>query len=160
MNFKRASPFAVAAFYGLLAIIWLSLSDYFVFNFVKETWIETSEYITDLVFIVLSSGILFYVIRANEKSTQNYAQKYRDLFDNNPQPMWIYDPETLKFLAVNNAALIHYGYTLEEFSQMTKRDLRLAEDLPTFLEDLDQVKRSLREVRTTRHKKKMAPSFM
>jgi PAS domain S-box-containing protein len=50
--------------------------------------------------------------------------QYRLLFLNNPQPMWIYDLETLAFLEVNEAAISHYGYTREEFLQMTLKDIR------------------------------------
>jgi PAS domain S-box-containing protein len=154
MNFRRASPYTVTAFYALLAIVWLSLSDYVVFSFVKDKWIEASEYTSDLLFVVLSSSILFYIIRANNKDTRIHTQKYRDLFENNPQPMWVYDPDTLKFIAVNNATIAQYGYSKEEFAHMTKRDIRLEEDLPTFLEELQQVKHSLKEIRLARHKKK------
>jgi hypothetical protein len=37
------------------------------------------------------------------------------LSENNPQPMWAYDLETLSFLAVNEAAIHHYGYSRDEF---------------------------------------------
>ncbi len=37
------------------------------------------------------------------------------LFDSNPMPMWLYDPATLKILAVNGAAVANYGYSREEF---------------------------------------------
>ena len=47
------------------------------------------------------------------------ANKYRLLFDLNPEPMWVYDTETLRFLAVNEAAIRHYGYTRDEFLAMT-----------------------------------------
>lgn len=49
---------------------------------------------------------------------------YQDLFDFSPQPMWIFDPQTLYFLNVNKAAITKYGYTLEEFKGMTLRDIR------------------------------------
>jgi PAS domain S-box-containing protein len=58
------------------------------------------------------------------------------LFDKNPLPMWIYDKETLKILAVNNSAIDHYGFSIEEFMAMTIADLRPSEDmerLKTFL---------------------------
>jgi two-component system cell cycle sensor histidine kinase/response regulator CckA len=63
-------------------------------------------------------------------------QRYRSLFENNPQPMWVYDHQTLAFLAVNEAAIRHYGYSREEFLTMTLKDLRLPEDVPALLEDL------------------------
>ena len=36
-------------------------------------------------------------------------ERYRELFNNNPMPMWVFDPETLRFLEVNEAAIQHYG---------------------------------------------------
>jgi hypothetical protein len=53
---------------------------------------------------------------------------YRMLFEANPHPMWVYDVETLQFLAVNDAAVEHYGYTKEEFLHMTILRLRPVED--------------------------------
>jgi two-component system sensor histidine kinase/response regulator len=59
-----------------------------------------------------------------------HEARYRDMFDANPQPMWIYDPETLRFLAVNDATVNQYGYSREEFLAMTLRDLREPADIP------------------------------
>src|SRR5207247_2917751 len=61
---------------------------------------------------------------------------YRLLFDNNPQPMWVYDRETLAFLAVNDAAVCHYGYAREEFLGMTIKDMRPAEEVSAFLDNV------------------------
>jgi diguanylate cyclase (GGDEF)-like protein len=47
----------------------------------------------------------------------------RLLFENNPLPMWLIDRDTHRFLAVNDAALAHYGYSLERFHGMTLADL-------------------------------------
>lgn len=54
----------------------------------------------------------------------------RALFERNPQPMWIYEQKTLKFLAVNGAAAKHYGYSPEEFRSMTIEDLRPPDEVP------------------------------
>jgi two-component system cell cycle sensor histidine kinase/response regulator CckA len=59
---------------------------------------------------------------------------YRLLFEKNPQPMWVYDVETLAFLAVNLAAIDQYGYSNSEFMGMTIRDIRPAEDIPALLD--------------------------
>jgi len=50
--------------------------------------------------------------------------QYRSLFVDNPQPMCVYEPETLGFLAVNAAGIAQYGYTEAEFLRMTIEDLR------------------------------------
>lgn len=54
--------------------------------------------------------------------------RYRTLFDDNPMPMWLYDVETLRFLTVNAAAVMRYGYSPEEFLKMTVLDLQPEED--------------------------------
>jgi len=50
-----------------------------------------------------------------------------------PLPMWVFDQETLAFLEVNNAAIVEYGYSREEFLKMTILDIRPLEDLPAIL---------------------------
>ncbi len=52
-------------------------------------------------------------------------ERYRELFNNNPMPMWVFDPDTFRFLEANDAAVQHYGYTKEEFMSKTVADIRL-----------------------------------
>lgn len=63
-------------------------------------------------------------------------EQYMKLFMDNPQPMWIYDLDTLGFLEVNNSALKLYGYTREEFKAMTLKDIRPKEDMEALLKDV------------------------
>jgi PAS domain S-box-containing protein len=61
-------------------------------------------------------------------------RRSRLVFEAHPQPMWIFDVDTLAFLAVNEAAVQHYGWTREEFLDMTIMDLLAPDDvssLPT-----------------------------
>ena len=60
-------------------------------------------------------------------------KQYRVLFETYPSPTWVYDAETLAFLAVNDAAVRHYGYSREEFLAMTIRDIRPPQDIPLLL---------------------------
>jgi PAS domain S-box-containing protein len=50
--------------------------------------------------------------------------RYRHLFEVSPHPMWVFDEETLRFLAVNEAAVALYGYSREEFLRMTIEHIR------------------------------------
>jgi diguanylate cyclase (GGDEF)-like protein/PAS domain S-box-containing protein len=59
-------------------------------------------------------------------------ESFRLLFENNPAPMWVLDRDSLRFLAVNEAAVAHYGYSREQFMTMTVPDLRPAEDRERF----------------------------
>lgn len=62
------------------------------------------------------------------QALQASEKRYSDLFHLNPQPMWVFDLETLFFLNVNQAAIQHYGYSQAEFLQMQVRDIRPVED--------------------------------
>lgn len=51
-------------------------------------------------------------------------RQFRLLFNRNPAPFWVFDPDTLRFLEVNDAAVRQYGYTREEFLSMSILDIR------------------------------------
>ncbi|MFO1415408.1 MAG: PAS domain S-box protein [Burkholderiales bacterium] len=68
--------------------------------------------------------------RRAEVALRDSEARYRELFEANPHPMWVYDPATLRFLAVNDAAVIQYGYSREEFLALTIADLRPPDDTP------------------------------
>jgi hypothetical protein len=63
-----------------------------------------------------------------ELRLQESEEQYRLLFQSNPQPMWVYAEDTLAFLAVNDAAVRHYGYSRDELLAMTIRDIRPPEE--------------------------------
>lgn len=60
-----------------------------------------------------------------EKRLMESEKIYRYMFAKNPQPMWIYDVETLSFLEVNSAAVNLYGYSRDEFLSMKVNDIRV-----------------------------------
>ena len=62
-----------------------------------------------------------------EAALRESAARFRELFERNPLPMWVYAPDTLHFLAVNDAAVRHYGWTRDEFLAMTLDDVRPAD---------------------------------
>lgn len=72
-----------------------------------------------------------------EKILKDSEEKYRFMFANNLQPMWIFDLETLAFLEVNQAAVSHYGYSADEFLTMTLKDIRPVEDIPKLLKSVE-----------------------
>ncbi|MDD5458928.1 MAG: PAS domain S-box protein [Phycisphaerae bacterium] len=86
-------------------------------------------------------------------------QKYRLLFEANPNPMWVYDIDTLKFLAVNDMALIQYGYSRGEFLNMTIKDIRPSEDVPSLLESIAAKKEGMDYGGVWRHRKKDGTIF-
>jgi len=69
-----------------------------------------------------------------EQALRESEAQYRLVFSENPQPMWIFDVRSSRFLAVNNAALRQYGFTPEEFSVLTVRDLLPGTAVGNFLQ--------------------------
>ena len=68
-----------------------------------------------------------------ELALQKQNEEYRILFESNPCPMYLCSENELKFLAVNDAAVRHYGYSREEFLRMSDLDIRPAEEVPVLL---------------------------
>jgi len=64
-----------------------------------------------------------------EASLSETRDNLRYLFANNPNPMWVVDEQSLRFLSVNTAALAAYGYSREEFLAMRLADIRPPEDV-------------------------------
>ncbi len=75
--------------------------------------------------------------KRSEEEHRASEEQYRLLFESNPHSMWVYDQETFAFLAVNDAALRHYGYSRDEFLAMTALDIRPPEEVPAFREKFE-----------------------
>ena len=89
-----------------------------------------------------------------EAALRDSEGRYRLLFESNPFPLWVYDVETLSFLAVNTAVVHRYGYSEEEFMTMTIKDIRPSEDVPALLENIAKVSAELNDAGVWRHQKK------
>jgi PAS domain S-box-containing protein len=68
---------------------------------------------------------------AQAEQLRSSELQHRLLFEHNPQPMLAYDRQTLRIVAVSNAAVAGYGYSREEFLAMTISELGPCEDVAT-----------------------------
>ncbi|MCF8484902.1 MAG: PAS domain S-box protein [Rhodobacteraceae bacterium] len=76
------------------------------------------------------------------------------LFQSHPDPMWIFELDSLCFLAVNDAAVAKYGYSRDEFLKMTVADLRPEEELAALQKTISGFPDSLRLAGIVRHRLK------
>ncbi len=93
-------------------------------------------------------------LRAAHETLLESERRYRLLFENNPHPMWVYDVDTFRFLAVNDAAIAHYGYSRDEFLGMTMLDIRPAEDVAATVDLVRGKMEPLRSGGTSRHRRR------
>ena len=103
--------------------------------------------ILSLVLDVTASKRVEHALRESE-------EQYRLLFESNPHAMWVYDLETLRFLAVNDSAVDHYGFSREEFLSMTIKDIRPPEDVDALAAYLSSADAGFDRAGEWRHRKK------
>ncbi|MBI5846740.1 MAG: PAS domain S-box protein [Nitrospirae bacterium] len=166
MSLRLLSRFVTIGLKLLVAIAATELLIMLVFNVMHiETMLSPLLIMladTLLLSIAASVMIFVWVVRpmrsaeefmSVEEKLRESESQYRLLFDNNPSPVWLYDEETLAFLAVNRAATAHYGYSESDFLQMTIRDIRPPEDISLLMEHFEEYPEGTRAV-LVRHRKK------
>ena len=150
--------------YIIAGCIWILTGDYLLGFFVQhENLSEKQAFYLSIskgIGYVLFTGLaLFLYMRRSFSTLSNLEKKYRTLFEENPNPMWVYNPENLKFLAINNAALQTYGYTQQEMLSLTLRDIRPIEELPTLEKQIAKIKNEIVNSGVYIHKKKNGETF-
>ncbi len=90
----------------------------------------------------------------SQSALRESGERWRMLFERNPMPMWLFDIQSLRFLAVNDAAVMHYGWSPSEFAAMTILDIRPPTELPALMEDLASGLSGLRGASVWRHRRK------
>lgn len=122
---------------------------------VKSLALGISDYLLkdDLNAVTLYKSIIYNIERNKSLvKLKDSEHRYSDLFHLSPQPMWVQDKESHRFLDVNDAAVVHYGFSSEEFLSMTLHDILAADELdPT--DDLS-IYETNDSTEIQRHKKK------
>lgn len=148
--------------FALFGSLWILASDWVLALLAPDppTFVSWQTY-KGWFFIGISTLIIYGILtRAEHRRASATAalaaneQRYRLLFASNPHPMWVYDVETLRFLEVNEAAIANYGYTREEFCNMTLYDIRPTEDAACLRAVVANITASLNYAGEWRHRKK------
>lgn len=89
-----------------------------------------------------------------EEALRTSEEAYKLLFQSNPQPMWVYDTNSLAFLAVNDEAIFRYGYSRDEFLSMTITDIRPEDEIPRLIDNIAHLSTGLDHAGDWQHLKK------
>lgn len=95
----------------------------------------------DLNSVTLYKSILYAIERKKTViELKKSERRYSDLFYLSPQPTWVYDMDTFKFVQVNNAAIENYGFSRDEFLNMNILDIRPEDDFERTKEAVEKFK--------------------
>lgn len=158
---RQFSSFKIVLVYAVVSAVYIFTSDYFLEVFIADIdLISKLQTVKGLIFIIITSLLLHVLMKRNINKLSNYyrqiiefkldseqrskqsKQEYINLFNHSPIPMWIFDVDSLRFMNVNEAACIHYGYTINEFLSMTIKEIRPKDDIPNLEEVLIQTRQS------------------
>jgi PAS domain S-box-containing protein len=134
-------PYRIVILYLLISLTWILLSDRLVQFLASITGVQdgTLQTFKGTFFVLITAGLLYLAIKKQQKALVDFGEQYKSLFYSNPSPFWIYDYNTLRFLEVNEAAIRTYGYTQDEFKEMTILDIRPEEDHQRVKEFLSRI---------------------
>jgi diguanylate cyclase (GGDEF)-like protein/PAS domain S-box-containing protein len=133
----RSPAFRIAVAYAVFATAWILGSDAVAGWLAPDgegalriqSWKGTA-------FVAVTTLLLYGLVgrstrrlQRSEERLAETARQYSEVFASSPEPMWIYDVETLRFLAVNHAAVSRYGWSRDQFLRMTVADVRPEEDV-------------------------------
>jgi diguanylate cyclase (GGDEF)-like protein/PAS domain S-box-containing protein len=133
-DFRRVSTGVLTAILGLVA--WASVFPVSLLcNYLIPAAAKLPPGLWNVPKYFVAFGMVLTLLEDEFFSAARATEHYRLLFAAHPHPMWVHDPDTLRILEVNEAAVIHYGYAREEFLSMTLRDLRPTEDPGAILKE-------------------------
>jgi len=152
----------IGVLYAALGVLWILASDTFVNSLSDDAvWLAAAQRYKGIFYVVSTSlGLIFLVdagfrrVFAARDRADAMELHARDLFVQHPKPMWVYERETLRFLAVNEAAIQYYGYSREAFLQMTLKDIRPPEDLHVLLAARRDAVPGHHDIGVMRHRRK------
>lgn len=158
----RHTAFKAAFLYLLAGLAWVILTNSLVAHcIVAFPAIQPAviTYMLHALFVLLSTLAIYYLLRKTPPVSNSDTWQYRELFFNHAVPMWVYDVETLRFMAVNDAAVAKYGYSQAEFLNMTILQIRDESEVPKVLEDMQRTVHTKSYRGLWQHRKKNGEYF-
>jgi PAS domain S-box-containing protein len=135
----------IALIYAAIGILWILFSDTLtVLIFGSNPTLLNTVQTNKGMFYVLATAAMLYILLHHEfDKRRRQNSKFQLMFQHNPNPMWVYDPQTLAFLEVNQQAIATYGYSQDEFLGMTLKDIRPPEDIPALVASIKNRKSTM-----------------
>jgi PAS domain S-box-containing protein len=146
----------------IIGICWALFSNPIITIFYRHLAPHTQDSyrsLNDLVFVIIISYVLYVKIKKQQHKLTKSEEEYRQLFESNPNPLWIYNEE-LQFVKVNNAAIEKYGYNRRKFLKMTIEDINSAANNEILADYLNETEGEYRLAGIREHVKAAGGTFM
>ena len=155
MKFKF---FKIPLVFLAIEVLWAVIGNSLIIILFRDAGTDRQNFlrtISEIIFVFIFAMFLFFGIKRQQKKPIVSENGHRHLFEMNPNPMWVYDTKTFRFVRVNAAAIALYGYSGYEFLSMTIKDIML----PSDNEDVEQYvcplqHQGIRQLGTRKHLKK------
>jgi PAS domain S-box-containing protein len=141
----------------IVGILWAFIGDPLITFFAISIDIHIRDIIrsvNDFAFVGFASIILYFRIKKQQQELIASEDQYRNLFEMNPNPMWIYNTDNLRFVKVNHAAIDLYEYSADEFLTMTIKDIRPESEHDKLMKTIELLKLGISRSGNWVHSKK------
>lgn len=130
---RKFAYLTIPAIYLVAGLVWITFSDATLLSISTlpgwaHSHVQQLATYKGYLYVIVTSVLLGLLIKRAFRSIVGVKNDFKRLFAENPNPMWIYDSKTLKFLLVNDAACKAYGYTREEFYNLNLFAIRPVEE--------------------------------
>ncbi|HTD41012.1 MAG TPA: PAS domain S-box protein [Mucilaginibacter sp.] len=154
MNFRL---FKIPFGFLVVGILWALYSHPLLANFdrhLNSTGREIVRSLNHLGFVAVVTIALYFQIKKQQKQILSSEEQYRNLFERNPNPMWIFRTDNFRFVKVNKAAIKLYGYSEHEFLSMSVMDIRPEKEAERFINTVRSISPGLSDQGVWKHKTK------
>ena len=153
----KRGKYKLPVIYILLGLLWVVSTEVGILSLPDDLKVGTLKYMyiwKGSFFMLFTGGLLYLLIDKEERKNKRSEKQYREIYENNPIPMWFYDPETFMFVSANDSTISSYGYSIKELLAMTVMDIRPAEDIDKFRSFHDQMADNCADAGSWKHLKK------
>jgi PAS domain S-box-containing protein len=154
MNFRL---FKIPVGFLMMGILWALYSHPLLAGldrYLSPSGREIVRSLNHLGFVAIAAVILYFQIKKQQNHILYSEEHYRNLFERNPSPLWIFRTDNFRFVKVNKAAIKMYGYTESEFLSMHLMDIRPEKEVQKFLQNAKTVSPGLSDQGVWKHKTK------
>lgn len=152
----NSGRFRIPLIYAVTGILWIAFSDTVILGLFEglPRIYALFSISKGVLFICFTAVILYLLLNKQHRIILHKEKEYKTIYKDNPNPIWFYRPGDFRFVSVNDAAIVKYGYSREEFLSMTIMDIRPVSETSKVVLSARQMSNQLHQSGVWKHLKK------